>query len=152
MQVLISSCLFGNNVRWNKQNKLNEDLLDWAEENGIELIPVCPEDELLGTPRGKIRLIQIEDRVCADYRGQDIAEELRDKCDQIILRYPEAVGFIGIYGSPTCGISVGVKNLGRVIKGFMHQQSNYPTVESNALRNDRNQKIFIRRLNEFEKR
>ena len=146
MKVLISSCLLGNNVRWNKQNKLNKKLLEWAESQGLELIPVCPEDELLGTPRPTIRLIQIEEKTCAMHKGSDIMDSLRSKCKEIIDRYPDARGFIGIHGSPTCGIGVGVKNLGSVIKGVMHQECGKPTTQSNALRNERDKDIFIRRM------
>lgn len=148
MQVLVSSCLLGNQVRWNRQGKLNNQVIEWAEENDIRLIPVCPEDELLGTPRDKIRLIQIEEKTCAHYRNRDIIKEIKNKCKEIINRHPDAVGFIGIYGSPTCGISVGVKNLGRVIKGFMHQEFPGPTIEANAMRNENNRVVFLRRLNE----
>ena len=147
MKVLISSCLVGNKVRWNKQSKLDQDLIQWAKDNNLELIPVCPENELLGTPRDKIRLIQIEEKTCAHYRNSDIIEQLEKKCKEIYQRHPDAVGFIGIYGSPSCGISVGVKNLGRTIKGLMHQVAPVPTVESNALRNQSNRDVFLRRIN-----
>ena len=147
MKVLISACLLGHKVRWNKQDKLKENLVAWAEESGIELVPVCPENELLGTPRGKIRLAQIDGQVRADYRGEDISHLLRDKCSEILGRHSGAVGFIGIHGSPTCGMGVGVKNLGTVIKGFMHQEAGIPTVESNALKNENNKEVFLRRIN-----
>ena len=143
MKVLISSCVLGNEVRWNKRGKLNSEVIEWAEQNDIELIPVCPEDELLGTPRDKIRLIQIEEKTCAHYKNRDIMEELKNKCQEILERYPDAVGFIGIYGSPTCGISVGVKNLGKVIKGFMHQCFPGPTIEANAMKNKNNRNVFL---------
>ena len=60
MKVLVSSCLLGNQVRWNKQGKLSSHVIEWAKQNNIQLIAVCPEDELLGTPRDKIRLIQLK--------------------------------------------------------------------------------------------
>ena len=148
MKVLVSSCVLGNQVRWNKQGKFNSEVVEWAEKNDIELIPVCPEDELLGTPRDKIRLIQIEEKTCAHYKNHDIMEDLEDKCHEILKRHPDASGFIGIHGSPTCGISVGVKNLGKVTKGVMHRICDKPTVESNALRNKNNKEVFTRRLNE----
>ena len=151
MKVLISSCLLGNKVRWNKQDKLDCDLLEWANKSGIELVPVCPENELLGTPRDKIRLIQIGDNTCAQYKGVDIMNKLDDKCTTIFQRNPDIVGFIGIHGSPSCGISVGVKNLGRVVKGSMHKLSPVPTVESNALSNRNNREVFLTRLNDLFK-
>lgn len=146
MKVLISSCLLGNNVRWNKQNKLNKKLLKWAESEGLELVAVCPEDELLGTPRSTIRLIQIEEKTCAMHKGTDIIYQLKLKCREILDRHPDAKGFIGIHGSPTCGIGVGVKNLGKVVKGIMHQESSVPTTQSNALKNQNNKDIFVKRM------
>ena len=148
MKVLISSCVLGNKVRWNKQGKLDTGVIEWARQNGIDLVPVCPEDELLGTPRDKIRLIQIEDRTCAHYKGKDIMDQLKKTCENILKAHPDARGFIGIYGSPSCGISVGVKNLGKVTKGVMHKQCVIPTIESTALRNENNRVVFLKRLNE----
>lgn len=150
MKVLISACVMGSDVRWNKQNKKNHQLIEWAEQSGIELVPICPEDELLGTPRDRIRLIQIDEKVCAHYRHQDIMDRLEAKCREILQRHPDACGFIGIHGSPTCGISVGVKNLGTVIKGVMHRISHLPTVDSNVLKNEKNREVFLRRIRTFD--
>lgn len=145
-KVLISSCLLGNKVRWNGKDKFNKSLSVWAEQNGIELVPVCPEDELLGTPRAPIRLIQIEDKIEASYKGEDIASKLRQKSEEIFERHPEALGFIGIHGSPSCGVAVGVKNLGRVTKGYMHLATNKPTTQSNFLKSEKQREQFLKRL------
>ena len=56
MKVLISACVFGHDVRWNGKNKLSDDIKEWACKMKIELVPVCPEHELFGTPRRPIRL------------------------------------------------------------------------------------------------
>ena len=147
MKILISSCLLGNVVRWNNQSKLNQDLIQWAQENGIELVPICPENELYGTPRSTIRLIQADGRLQATFEGRDIADELREKCQELAQRYSDALGFIGIHGSPSCGINVGVKNLGKTTKGFMHKTlSHLPTTESNMLRGQENRDIFLKRV------
>jgi uncharacterized protein YbbK (DUF523 family) len=151
MKVLISACLLGENVRWNGQNKYAKKLLEWADSQDLELVPICPEDELLGTPRGKISLIQIEDNLCANYKGSDIASDLKQKCEEINDRHTDAAGFIGIYGSPSCGISAGVKNLGKTIKGFMHQSVECPSTESSALKNENNREIFLKRMKKHER-
>ena len=111
MKVLVSSCLLGNQVRWNKQGKLNSQVIEWAKKNNIQLIPVCPEDELLGTPRDKIRLIQIEEKTCAHYRNRDIIKEIKNKCKEIINRHPDAVGFIVFMVHPLAELVLGLKTL-----------------------------------------
>ena len=149
MKVLISACVFGHNVRWNGANKKADRIIRWANENGIQLVPICPEDELFGTPRPPIRLIQIEDATKAMMKGRDVADSLEAKCDEIYERHKDALGFIGIARSPSCGISVGVKNLGRVVKGSMHKTTQVPTVEYNQLRNEKGRQQFLRRLKKF---
>ena len=49
MKILISSCVFGNRVRWNGTNRRSEEINEWAETMAYELVPVCPENELFGT-------------------------------------------------------------------------------------------------------
>ena len=146
MKVLVSACLLGQRVRWNASHKKAETLESWALSNGIELIPVCPENELFGTPRPPIRLAHIENETKAVMKGRDVLSLLDEKCIEIQAAHPEAVGFIGISRSPTCGISVGVKNLGRTIKGSMHKTTSLPTVEYNQLKNENSRQQFLRRL------
>ena len=96
MKVLISSCVMGNKVRWNGASKEFPFIKEWAEDNGIKLVPVCPENELLGTPRPSIRLIQVGDEVHAHAGKNESSEQLRQTSKNILERHPDAVGFIGI--------------------------------------------------------
>jgi len=146
LKVLVSACLLGQRVRWNASHKKAETLESWALSNGIELIPVCPEHALFGTPRAPIRLAYIENETKAIMKGNDVLSLLDEKCTEIQAAHPEAVGFIGISRSPTCGISVGVKNLGRTIKGSMHKTTSLPTVEYNQLKKESSRQQFLRRL------
>lgn len=147
-QVLISSCVYGNNVRWNGTNKKNDPIKTWAKENSFELVPVCPEDELFGTPRSPIRMFYNE-TIQALAKGSDVYQDLIHKCQDIIDKYPNAVGFIGIANSPSCGMAVGVKNLGTVIKAPMHQIASFPTTEISAMNNERNRDMFLSRINKY---
>ena len=149
MKVLVSACVLGENVRWNGSNKISEDVKKWAEDNNIELIPVCPENELFGTPRSTIRLIQIEDEIVADMKNNNVMKQLDEKSNEIFKRHPEARGFIGIYGSPSCGISVGVKGLGSVTKGSMHKNALIPTTEAGHIGNEKSSEQFLVRLKRF---
>ena len=152
MKILISSCLMGEKVRWNGAQKLNEDLISWCRENGIELIPVCPEDELFGTPRSTINLVQIEDKTESVMGSEIITEVLREKSIEIFERNPEAVGFIGMFGSPSCGISIGVKKAGKFSKGMMHKVSKVPTDDSRQMKNPSRRDIFLERVKKYEGR
>lgn len=147
MKILISSCILGQNVRWNGSNKTDEDLIKWAKENDIELVPVCPENELFGTPRAPIRLIDVYGKIQAQMRGEDVMAILDSKCQEIFKRYPDAVGFIGIANSPSCGVNVGVKGHGKTTKGSMHKISKISTIEINQLKNHNQRVIFLSRLN-----
>jgi len=146
VKVLVSACVFGKKVRWNGSSKISESVMKWAKDNQIELIPVCPENELFGTPRSTIRLVQIDNETIADMKSTNVMQQLDKKSIEILQRYPEIKGFIGIYGSPSCGISVGVKNLGNVVKGSMHKNATIPTTEAGHIGNAQSSKQFLNRL------
>ena len=146
MKVLISSCVYGNAVRWNGTNKIHQELVDWADRVGIKLVPVCPEHELFGTPRKPIRLQHVDGKVVASMGTDDVYQKLTSKAQEIHSRHPDAVGFIGIARSPSCGIAVGVRKLGRTIKAPMHAVASFPTAEINSLKNSRNRVLFLDRV------
>lgn len=150
MKILVSACLLGENVRWNGANKESRKLIEWAEENNVQLEPVCPEDELFGTPRQPIRLIQIDDKISALVGEKDVIEDLVSKSEEIHLRHHDAVGFIGISGSPSCGISVGVKKMGGMTKGTMHSTSKIPTTEIGHFKNVKSQEAFLNRIDQLQ--
>ena len=57
----ISSCLLGNNVRWNGGHKRDRYLTDTLGQF-VEWVPVCPEVEVgLGIPRETLRLVGTAD-------------------------------------------------------------------------------------------
>ena len=150
MRVLISACLVGDPVRWNGANKLKPSLISWCESNNIELVPVCPENEIFGTPRPPIRLIQIEEKIRSEMNGVDVNSELESKAAEIYERFPEVNGFIGISNSPSCGMSVGVKNLGSRIRGSMHRNPPIHTTEAGYLNTDQQRTAFLKKLKSHE--
>lgn len=154
MKVLVSACVYGNQVRWNGTHKLDSDLTQWAEDVGIVLVPVCPEDELFGTPRKPIRLEQIggTEIVVGHMGSKDVYKKLMDKSFEIYSKHKDAVGFIGIAGSPSCGISVGVKNRGSTMKAPMHLQASMPTTEVSSLRSNANRESFLKRILKYKER
>ena len=146
IKILISSCVMGNSVRWNNSHRLYPELARWAEENDIKLVPVCPENELFGTPRQNIRLIQVGDSVEGRMGKQDVYGDMLRKSREIFSRHPDAHGFIGLASSPSCGVSVGVRNRGSVMKGTMHLHSPAPSCEANQLRTEEGRQRFLKRV------
>ena len=146
IKILISSCVMGNNVRWNNSHRLYPELSQWAKEENIKLVPVCPENELFGTPRQNIRLIQVGDKVEARMAKQEVSSEMTLRSRQLFRRHPDACGFIGLANSPSCGISAGVKNRGSVMKGTMHLTSQVPSCEANTLRTEEGRQRFLNRV------
>ncbi len=57
IKIGISSCLLGNNVRWNGGHQRDRYLTDTLGQY-VEWVPVCPEVEVgLGIPRETLRLV-----------------------------------------------------------------------------------------------
>ena len=135
-------------MRWNGSNRKNDPIKNWAKDNSFELVPVCPEDELFGTPRSPIRMTY-DSSIQAIAGGVDVYDDLMNKCEEIIGRHEGVVGFIGISNSPSCGVSVGVRKLGTVIKGPMHLKSGVPTTEISSMNNERNREAFLHRVNKY---
>jgi len=152
MKILISACVFGKNVRWNGTSRTSKEIKEWATNNNFELVPVCPEHELFGTPRASIRLRQKDDEVLAIMENQNVYVELNKKCKEISERFDDVVGFIGISNSPSCGLSVGVKDRGSTMKAPMHQVLDCPTTEISSMKSEKNQEIFLRRVRKYETR
>tara|TARA_Y100001937_G_scaffold125741_1_gene193212 strand:- start:2384 stop:2845 length:462 start_codon:yes stop_codon:yes gene_type:complete len=136
----------GNKVRWNNSTRHYPELHQWAQDKGIELVPVCPENELFGTPRQNIRLVQVGDSVEGRMGKEEVYKQMIKKSRELFSRHPDARGFIGLANSPSCGISVGVKNRGSVMKGTMHLTSPVPSCEANQLRTEEGRQKFLNRV------
>ena len=152
MKILISACVYGENVRWNGTNRLHQHIHEWASTHGYQLVPICPEDELFGTPRAAIRLRAVNDEIKAFAGKQEVYSQLLDKTQEIAKRHQDAVGFIGISRSPTCGLSTGVKDYGSTIKAPMHQAVDFPSTEISSMNTEANRQRFLDRVKKYEKK
>lgn len=103
-RVLISSCLLGNNVRFNGGHK-HHSLCNNELGQYLDLIPYCPEMEIgLGVPRKPIRLVKDGDTVEAretDNAQINHSEALQSKAQEALKLAPIS-GFIGANNSPSC--------------------------------------------------
>jgi len=104
----ISSCLMGEEVRWNGGHKRDRFLIGLLSDH-VEWFPLCPEVEIgLGTPRETIHLIGSVDRprLVGRQSGDDHTETMqawaRDRLEEIAGW--NLHGFILKRASPSCGL------------------------------------------------
>ncbi len=104
----ISSCLLGENVRFDGGHKLNTLITGLLGEH-FTWIPVCPEVELgLGAPRESMRLIGSPDspRLVTQKSGKDYTEAMKDWAEKRARKLEplDLHGFILKKDSPSCGM------------------------------------------------
>jgi uncharacterized protein YbbK (DUF523 family) len=112
LRVGVSSCLLGQNVRYDGRNKRDAFVADRLAAL-VELVPVCPEVELgLGVPRETIRLErrgapgQQEVRLVETRSGRDLTAQMRRWAERRVaaLAKLDLDGFVLKKDSPSCGI------------------------------------------------
>ena len=108
IRIGISSCLLGQNVRFDGGHKRDPFLVDTFGAF-VEWVPVCPEVELgLGTPRESLRLVRKGDLVhmVNGKSGRDITVEMRRwaKARAEELAGEQLAGYVLKKDSPSCGM------------------------------------------------
>jgi len=103
MKAMISKCMLGVPCRYDGKSKpLDESILNKLKEK-YELIPFCPEEVALPTPRPPARFIG--DRII-DIHGVDKSEAFLKGAKEAlrICKKEDIKIFIGKEKSPSCGI------------------------------------------------
>jgi uncharacterized protein YbgA (DUF1722 family)/uncharacterized protein YbbK (DUF523 family) len=108
LRIGVSSCLLGENVRWDGGHKRDRFLTD---ELGpfVEWVPVCPEVEVgLGTPRPTLRLVRRGDdvRMIEPKSGTDHTDAMRAWARRRVraLEDEDLSGYVLKKDSPSCGM------------------------------------------------
>jgi uncharacterized protein YbgA (DUF1722 family)/uncharacterized protein YbbK (DUF523 family) len=104
----VSSCLLGEQVRFDGGHKLDHFLVDTLGCY-VDFVPVCPEVELgLSTPREALRLTGEEGapRLVFSRSGEDITERMQAWAkERVVALEPENLcGFVFKSGSPSSGM------------------------------------------------
>lgn len=109
-RVGVSSCLLGQEVRYNGGHKRDRFVLETLGPL-VEWVPVCPEVELgLGVPRPTLRIEESVDsgelRLVMPKTGRDWSAPMRDfaerRCDGLAER--RLCGYVFKKDSPSCGV------------------------------------------------
>lgn len=107
IKVGISSCLLGQEVRYNGGHKHSE-LCTKELAQYFEFVATCPElGAGLGVPRPAIRLIgdpNVPRAVRSDDTGYDVTDKLQQFAEQRIPHLHDLCGYIFIKNSPSCGL------------------------------------------------
>jgi uncharacterized protein YbbK (DUF523 family) len=146
LKILVSACILGQELRWDGKAKKDVDIREWAHKLGFEIVSVCPEHIMFGTPRRPIKLEDYDGEARAIMGQEDVTDKLKTASKRIRCRYKDVVGFIGVAKSPTCGHSVGVQNSNMLVKGAMHEEAPFPTTEINSMRTARGRMEFLDRI------
>jgi len=108
IRIGVSSCLLGENVRWDGGHK-HDRFLTSVLGPFVEFVPVCPEVELgLGTPRETLRLERRDGalRLVTPKTGSDRTEAMRRWADRRAreLERLDLCGYVLKKDSPSCGM------------------------------------------------
>jgi uncharacterized protein YbgA (DUF1722 family)/uncharacterized protein YbbK (DUF523 family) len=108
LRIGISSCLLGEEVRWDGGHKRDRFLTDVLDPY-VEWVPICPEVELgMGTPREPVRLVRRGDEIAmlGTKSGRDWTAPMRawsEKRARQLTRL-DLCGYVLKKDSPSCGM------------------------------------------------
>lgn len=103
-KAIVSACLLGENVRYNGETKKESRVIEALA--GYEIIPFCPEDPVMGTPRERISVIQNPDgyRLVTDNSNIEVTTALKLQTKKMIEAHPDADIIVLKSKSPSCGL------------------------------------------------
>ncbi len=108
IQIGISSCLLGEEVRYNGGHKRSNICTDQLQKY-FEYTPLCPEVSIgLGVPRKPIRLVGDPTNpraVGSDDASFDVTDKLKSFAEKTLPALHSISGYIFVKGSPSCGVS-----------------------------------------------
>ena len=104
-KIAVSACLLGHCCKYNGGHNKNQDVLDYLERQGAQVIPVCPETAG-GLPRPRPPAeIQPDGRV-ADNTGKDVTSAFEAGAEAEFRRVTQAGCQLAVLKakSPSCGV------------------------------------------------
>ncbi len=160
IKIGISSCLLGNNVRYDGGNKLDQHLIDTLGRIAL-WVPICPEVESgLPVPREAMQLVADGLRICL------MTIETKQDRTGVLTRWGEEKlkrleqegvrGFVLKARSPSCGVhnapffssagdALGA-GAGLFAKAVINHFPSLPVVDEERLRDPDVRELFLRRL------
>ncbi|WP_345976576.1 DUF523 domain-containing protein [Sulfurimonas sp. HSL3-7] len=103
-KAIVSACLLGETVRYDGTTKKDNNVIEALK--AYEIIPFCPEDPVMGTPRERISVINVngEYRVITDNSRIEVTTALKLQTEKMIEAHPDADIIVLKSKSPSCGL------------------------------------------------
>jgi len=103
-KAIVSACLLGEFVRYDGATKINNEVITALE--AYEIIPFCPEDPVMGTPRGRISVVEVSGQreVLVDESGVKVTSALLLQVKQLLSLHSDAEIVVLKSKSPSCGL------------------------------------------------
>lgn len=156
----ISTCLLGENVRYDGGGKLDRYIRDVLGRH-VDFIPVCPEVESgMGVPREAMRLVNMNGstRLMTQRTEKDLTEQMERWMHKKLKKIsdPGLCGYIFKSGSPSCGLmrvkcyrkngGVVKNETGIFARGLTEQFPLLPVEEEGRLNDSKLRENFIERI------
>jgi len=102
-KAIVSACLLGEMVRYDGKTKVNEQLIEALKV--YEIIPFCPEDPVMGTPRERISVVEVGSvhKVIVDSTKVEVTTALTLQTQMMMVAYADADIIVLKSKSPSCG-------------------------------------------------
>jgi uncharacterized protein YbbK (DUF523 family) len=146
MRVGVSSCLLGENVRYDGGHKRNDLLIERLKD--VEWITVCPEVEMgLSIPRPPMH---VEDgHLMVTDTGEDLTERMHRFSEQRIRELADLklAGYVFKSKSPSCGLKDGL-----FATALMEAFPDLPVTEESRLDNPDTLESFVARVCAYQER
>ncbi|MFG1499481.1 DUF523 and DUF1722 domain-containing protein [Halobacteriovorax sp. XZX-3] len=163
-KIAISSCLLGENIRYNGGH-CREDWVYSELSKFVDFVPVCPEFEMgLGVPREEVHLFKVdkqsnEVRLRSKFTKKDLTEEANQVYQNIHARIAneEINGHIFTRKSPTCGTdnvktitlsdeNYVTKSTGLYAQYIMDTMPTLPFIDSGRIKNLELRENFVKKI------
>ena len=162
IQIGISSCLLGENVRYDGGHKKNQFIIENLSPR-YELITYCPEVAIgMGVPRPAIQLVDCHGELHAqgiENPSMDMSLALQEYGQSLQQDVACLSGYIFKCNSPSCGISkVKVRTANDVFELYgrglfaaeiMRQQPNLPVIDEQQLMDESLRKHFLNKVHQY---
>lgn len=160
IRVGISSCLLGNEVRYDGRHSRNDAIIK-SMSSLFELIPFCPEVAIgLSIPRPPINLVNVDGVIRVrgvDDPTHDVTEALTNYAGSLSGQLNMLSGYIFKSRSPSCGLAdvnvydsktnqLVTTSAGKYATTIMLQHPQLPVVDERALFDENSCDTFIKRV------
>ena len=160
VKIGISSCLLGNNVRYDGGHKLDEYLRDTLGQ-AVDWLPICPEVEAgLSVPREPMQLVTdgSRTRLIAVETGRDLTAIITRWIEIAVKRLEQerVRGFVFKARSPSCGVcdtpllsaagKIAGEHAGLFAETVMNRLPFLPVEDEERLRDPRVREEFLKQV------